>query len=176
MENKKDIPPKVFQEAFDHSPVGTAVVGRNNEWLYINESLASAFGFAIAEWPDDRTWRDFTIDKDIDGDQKAVNACLQRNGPSGYTLEKRYHGKNEGEWFWAKLTVCSVRDSKGELEYFISYIQPKPRPHLANALLALAIKNWKPVSAASTASFFMICWAFDLITTEKLKEILEIIF
>lgn len=174
-EGNPEIPCKVFKQAFDHSPVGTAIVGADNEWLYVNEACAAAFGYGLLEWPHDRTWRDFTVDKDIDGDQQSVDACLQRNGLNRYTLDKRYHRKNEGEWFWAKLSVHVVRDEDGNFQYFVSYIEPKPRPPLSTAVLAVALKHWKPVSSVSAASFFIILWVLELITTEKLKKILEIL-
>lgn len=176
MPDSPQIPPKVFHEAFDAAPFGVAVVGRDNEWLYVNEALASTFGYALAEWPKERTWRDFTVDDDIDGDQKAVNECLQRNGPNGYTLDKRYHRKNAGEWFWAKLTVHVVRDSEGKFEYFVSYITPKERPGLQSALFAWALKNWKPIGATITFVVLVLGWVFGLIPDDKFHALRKILF
>lgn len=171
-----DIPCKVFKAAFDNAPWCVAVVGRDNEWLYVNEALAQTFGYALAEWPKERTWRDFTVDDDIDGDQKAVNECLQRDGPNGYTLDKRYHRKNAGEWFWAKLTVHVVRDSEGKFEYFVSYITPKERPGLQSALFAWALKNWKPIGATITFIVLVLGWVFGVIPDDKFHALRKILF
>jgi|DEB0MinimDraft_6_1074348.scaffolds.fasta_scaffold00215_22 PAS domain S-box-containing protein len=175
-EKPAEIPHQVFREAFDHSPIGVAVVGRNNEWIYVNEACAEAFGYALAEWPHNRTWRDFTVDKDIDGDQASADPCLQRNGPDGYRLDKRYHRKNEGEWFWAKLIVHVVRDEEGEFLYFVSYIIPKERPAFQAALFAWALKHWKPVGAFVTFVVIALGWAFGFVSDEKFKALKEILF
>lgn len=176
MQNSRDIPAKVFQQAFDSAPFGVAVVGAHNEWLYVNEALAESFGYALAEWPQKRTWWDFTCDQDRDGDQAAVNDCLQRNGSDGYSMEKRYIRKNPGEWFWAELTVDVVRDADGEFEYFISYIVPKDRPKLQAALFSWAIRHWKPIGGAITFAVIVLGWAFGLISDEKFEALRRILF
>ena len=176
MQSASSIPGKVFSEAFDAAPFGVAVVGLNNEWLYVNEALAQTFGYALAEWPKDRTWRDFTVDDDIDGDQAAVNACLQRNGPDGYTLDKRYHRKNAGEWFWAKLTVHAVRDDDGNCQYFVSYVTPKERPGFQAALFLWAVRNWKPIGASLTAVVLVVGWVLGWIPDDKFHALRKILF
>lgn len=176
MSSDPKIPEKVFRQAFDSAPFGVAVVGGNNEWLYVNKALAESFGYALAEWPKNRTWRDFTLDKDIDGDQAAVDECKKRNGPNGYSLEKRYHRKNEGEWFWAELTVDVVRADDGEFQHFISYIVPKGQPAIRAAMLLWLVKNWKPIGAAIVGGAISIGWAFGLISDEKFEALKELIF
>jgi len=172
---KKELPDKVFRHAVARAPFGIAVVGGGNEWLYVNRALAESFGYALPEWPENRTWWDLTHDADRDGDQACVNACLLPNGPNGYTLEKRYNRKNPGEFFWAEVTVSVIRDNDGNFENFISFVVPTDRPAISATLATILISNWKPVSATSIGGFFLIAWAFGLISTEKLKQILEIL-
>lgn len=167
-------PQSVFRHAFDHSPFGIAIVSGNNEWLYVNRSLAESFGYALQEWPKDRTWWDHTVDSDRDGDQAAVNACKETGGSDGYTMEKRYHRKKAGEWFWAELTVSVVRDEQGMFQYFVSYVVPIGRPARSAVLLSFMLANWKYCGAGSLVALVLILWAFGLITTDKAKELLNL--
>ena len=169
--DNSEIPPEVFLHSFDESPIGIAVVGAKNEWLYVNKELCRMFGYGPNAWPKDRTWRDFTMDQDIDDDQREVNACLQQNGPYGYSMEKRYHHKNPGEWFWAKLVVSVVRDSKGNFKYFVSYIAPTKRPGGATVLWMWALKNRKSVSSAFGSSILFVAWAFDWLSWDRIVSI-----
>lgn len=161
---------KLFKQAFDSAPIGIAIVGRDSEWQYVNEELCSILGLAPLEFKN-RTWRDFTVNEDIDADQAQVNECLKRNGSNGYCMEKRYHRKAPGEWLWASLVVSVVRDSDGNFERFISYIVPCSRPGVAVISLAWAVKNWKAIGSALSASILFIGWAFGWISSEKITAI-----
>ena len=166
-EGKTKIASRVFKQAFDSAPVGIAIVGRDSHWLYVNDELCSIFGMAPLEFKQ-RTWRDFTVEADIDADQAQIDECLKRNGPDGYCMEKRYHRKNPGEWLWASLIVSVVRDADGNFEHFIKYVVPCTRPGASIVTWAWALKNWKPIGSAAASSFLFIGWAFGWISSEKL--------
>lgn len=175
MESKAlDFSPDVFKQSFDSAPIGIAVVGSDNKWLYVNEELCSIFGVAPLEIKR-RTWRDFTVDADIDADQAQIDECLKRNGPDGYCMEKRYHRKNPGEWFWASLVMSCVRDDDGNFQHFIKYVIPCSRPGAALVSWAWALKNWKPLGSVFGSGLLFIGWAFGWISSERLG-VLKTIF
>lgn len=168
-----DIDPKVFKQAFDSSPIGVAIVGADGNWIYVNDELCHIFGMAPLSFKS-KTWRDFTAIPDIDDDQAQVDECLKKNGPDGYSMEKRYNHTAPGEWFWASLVVSVVRDDEGNFEQFISYVVPCSRPGAAIISFAWSAKNWKKVGASVSGFILGIGWILGWINSEKLAAIKKI--
>jgi PAS domain S-box-containing protein len=109
-----------FSDAFEHAPIGVALVSPDGRWLKVNRALCELVGYSEAELLT-RTFQDITSPEDLEVDLENVRRTLAGEIHS-YQIEKRYvHGR--GHLVTVLLNVSLVRDGQGEPHYFISQIQ-----------------------------------------------------
>lgn len=109
-----------FRLAFDHAPIGMALVALDGRFLRVNRSLCEIVGY-----PADRLmslgFQDITHPDDLATDLDLLSEVLEGRRRT-YQLEKRYVDAN-GRTVWVMLNVSLVRSSSGEPRYFISQIE-----------------------------------------------------
>ena len=111
---------KRFAEAFEHAPIGIALVLPDGKWLKVNRALCELVGYSEAELLD-RTFQDITHPEDLDLDMEVLRRMLGGEIRS-YQLEKRYiHA--QGHVVPVSLDVSLARDHDGGPLYFIAHIQ-----------------------------------------------------
>jgi diguanylate cyclase (GGDEF)-like protein/PAS domain S-box-containing protein len=109
-----------FANAFDHAPIGMALVGLDGSFLRVNQALPEIVGrdeedlLAL-------TFQDITHPDDLDADLELVRQVIAGERRS-YRMEKRYV-RADGEYAWVHLSVSLVRDEAGEPLYFVSQIE-----------------------------------------------------
>ncbi len=109
-----------FRNAFDHAPIGKALVALDGHWLKVNRSLCEIVGYCEQEMLS-TTFQAITHPEDIDSDLDYVRQLL--NGEiRSYEMEKRYFHKL-GQIVWILLSGSVVRNAKGQPLYFIAQIQ-----------------------------------------------------
>lgn len=108
-----------FQGAFESAPIGIALVSTKGEWLEVNEALPNIIGYSHDELMN-MTFQQITHPDDLDLDLDYVKRMLAGE-ISTYQMEKRYIHK-DGYPVWILLSVSSVKDAKGKVNYFISQI------------------------------------------------------
>lgn len=106
--------------AFEHSPLGAALVGPNGDIMLANAALGQMLGHRPAALamlslsdithPDDRT---------LDA---ARFAALLAGDEQTYTVEKRFLG-SDGSRLWGQLTAAAVPDLNGEVRGIIVQVQ-----------------------------------------------------
>lgn len=111
---------KQFQEAFNHSPIGMALVSLDGRWLQVNESICTMFGYTADELSS-KTFQELTYPDDLQSDMNNVQNLLDGKINS-YCMEKRYFTK-EGKIFWGRLSVGLVRDHDNQPVHFVSQIE-----------------------------------------------------
>jgi PAS domain S-box-containing protein len=109
-----------FHKAFDHAPIGMALVSPTGKWLKVNKSMHDLLGYDDTEFLT-HTFQDFTYPDDLNTDLDLMYQLLAGD-ISSYNLEKRYFHKN-GQMIWVLLSVSLVRDLDGTALYFISQIK-----------------------------------------------------
>jgi PAS domain S-box-containing protein len=109
-----------FSSAFEHAPIGMALVSLEGKWLKVNQAISDLLGYSAGELKE-KTFQELTYPDDLETDMDHVRGLLAGKGTS-YHIEKRYFHK-EGHLVWAKLGVSLVRDAKGAPLHFISQIQ-----------------------------------------------------
>jgi PAS domain S-box-containing protein len=109
-----------FTQAFDHAPIGMALVSPTGQWIKVNHSLRQLMGYEEQEFLE-QTFQDFTHPDDLNADLEQMHQLLAKK-ISSYTMEKRYFRKN-GQVIWALLSVTLVRYPSGAPNYFISQIR-----------------------------------------------------
>ena len=120
-----------FTTAFEHAPIGMALVSGDGRWLDVNPALCRLTGYA----PDDLlagTFADITHPDDLQADTELVARALAGEIDS-YQLEKRYI-RASGEVVWVLLSVSTVRQPTGT--YFIAQIQDITAARLADDMRA----------------------------------------
>lgn len=109
-----------FRAAFDHAPIGMALVSVEGRWLRVNRALCGILGYTS----DELLATDFqalTHPDDLGADLDLVRQ-IQAGEMSSYQLEKRYFHKS-GAVVHAVLSVSLARDADGRPLYFISHIK-----------------------------------------------------
>ena len=111
---------ELFENAFDHAPIGMALVALDGRLMKLNSAFCDLIGYDA----DEATTLDFqtithpddlTADLDLLGD-------LIAGKMASYQLEKRYIRKS-GRIVWAKLSVSMVTGSDGTPKHLIAQIE-----------------------------------------------------
>ena len=109
-----------FGSAFDHAPIGMALVDPSGCFLRVNGALCTILG-RDAEELQQLTFQQLTHADDLDRDVALLAETLG-GGRDGYQVRKRYiHA--DGHTVWAQLSVRLVRDTEGRPEHFISHME-----------------------------------------------------
>ncbi|MBC7835375.1 MAG: PAS domain S-box protein [Phycisphaerales bacterium] len=109
-----------FRQAFEHAPIGMALVAPDGRWLRVNPSLCALLGYSEAELLV-LDFQTLTHPDDLGADLDLVRRTLAGDITT-YTMDKRYYRK-DGELVWALLAVSLVRDEGGQPAYFVSQIK-----------------------------------------------------
>jgi PAS domain S-box-containing protein len=109
-----------FANAFDHAPLGMALVATNGRYLKVNRELTGLLGYEKNEFST-RTSQELTHPEDIKADVVQLDRLLQ-GALQTYQTEKRYLHKN-GQIIRAILSVSLVRDESGQPGCLVAQIQ-----------------------------------------------------
>jgi diguanylate cyclase (GGDEF)-like protein/PAS domain S-box-containing protein len=125
-----------FRLAFEHAPIGIALVSPEGNFTRVNHALCELIGYSPGELVA-KTFQEITHPEDLDLDLENVNQVL--NGElRDYEMEKRYIHR-DGHIVWVLLSVALARDANGQPLYFISQIQDiSERKQLEERLVFLA--------------------------------------
>jgi PAS domain S-box-containing protein len=109
-----------FSGAFEHAPIGVALVSSEGRWLKVNRALSDLVGYSETELLT-RTFHDITHPEYLEVSLENARRIIAGEIPS-YQMEKRYvHAR--GHLITALLNVSVVRDGQGKPRYFIAQIQ-----------------------------------------------------
>ena len=122
-----------FRGTFENAAVGVAMVGPDGSILRANNSFARMLGYSVEELKT-KTFRDLTHPEDLATNLSVLNKTLVGETDS-YSMEKRYVRKDGGV-VWASLTVGCVRNTDGDVDYFVSVVQDITDRKHAEARLA----------------------------------------
>ncbi len=109
-----------FRTIFEQAAAGMATVSPTGRLLRVNQRLCQLLGYSESELLA-RGFQDVTHPADLDLDLGLFQLMLSGAIPS-YSMEKRYL-RPDGSLIWANLTVSALRDSSGQIQYFISVVQ-----------------------------------------------------
>ncbi|NET45121.1 PAS domain S-box protein [Okeania sp. SIO2B3] len=109
-----------FRLAFDHAPIGIALVSPDGNFIRVNRALCVMLGYSEVELIQ-LTFPEITHPEDLTTDLAFVQQLLEGE-INFYTIEKRYINQ-EDNIVWTILSVSLVKDPSGEPLYFISQIQ-----------------------------------------------------
>ncbi|MCX6401732.1 MAG: diguanylate cyclase [Propionibacteriales bacterium] len=134
-----------FRLAFEHAPIGKAIVGLDGTFTEVNPALCRLLGYP-SEKLRTLTFQEITHPDDLEADLAQV-AQLVDGQIANYSMEKRYLTAG-GDLVWVLLTASVVQDDDGAPLYFIAQIQDisdrKAREHAiaeANAAAAARLEH-----------------------------------
>lgn len=109
-----------FSSAFEHAPIGMALVTPDGCWSKVNRALCDLVGYSREELLA-RTFQDITHPDDLEADLAYVRQLLAGE-IDAYQMEKRYLHKL-GQDVPAMLSVSLIRNPRQTPLYFVSQIQ-----------------------------------------------------
>ena len=124
-----------FSGAFEHAPIGVAMVSPDGRFLKVNRVLCKFLGYSEEEMLT-MTFHDVTHSEDLPAELEAAERMLT-TGVRLHQMEKRYI-QADGKTMPAALNVSLVRDSHGRPHYFVAHIQDISERKRAEAELKAA--------------------------------------
>jgi len=109
-----------FQDAFEHAPIGVALLGTDGRWLQVNPAVCRLFGYT-AEELSKMTFADVTHPDDVDDNLERRRRQLEGESDA-VNIQKRYV-RSDGEVVWASVSSTLVRDSDGRPVYSVTVIE-----------------------------------------------------
>lgn len=109
-----------FRSAFDHAPIGIALVAPEGKWLKVNRAMCSILGYSEKEFLE-RDYQSMILPTDLGETLVLVHELLSSKIPS-CQLEQRYLHKN-GEIVWASWSVSRISEKDDENRNLIFQIQ-----------------------------------------------------
>jgi PAS domain S-box-containing protein len=109
-----------FRRAFDHAPIGMALVSTTGRWLKVNRALCQMLGYTPAALLA-TDFQTITHPEDLAMDLARVRQMLTAEIPT-YQIEKRYFHAN-GSVVFVMLSVSLARDRDGKPLHFISQLE-----------------------------------------------------
>jgi len=108
-----------FQLAFEHAPMGMAIVDFDYRLRRVNQALCNALGYEADELLK-RKFIEITHPDDVQRDKNLADQLFRGEIPS-YRLEKRFITK-EGTLAWLDLTALLVRTKAGKPLYGLAMV------------------------------------------------------
>jgi two-component system sensor histidine kinase/response regulator len=109
-----------FRKAFDHAPIGMAVISLEGQFLKVNQTLCEIVGVDAGELLG-MTLQHVTHLDDLPQSENALERLL-RGEIRTYQIEKRFL-RSDGLPVWVLLSVSLVRDDEWNPLYMIAQIQ-----------------------------------------------------
>ena len=131
-----------FASAFEHAPIGLALVAPDGRWLKVNAALCAMLG-CTAEEMLAGNFQGVTHPDDLADDHRLRDQLL-RGEIATYQKQKRYLHAS-GAVVWAHISVTLVRDASGRPLHFISQIQDVTRAREVAESLAASEAEFRTI-------------------------------
>ncbi|MCC7305958.1 MAG: EAL domain-containing protein [Acidobacteria bacterium] len=121
-----------FRSAFNHAPIGIALVATDGKWLKVNHALCGILGYTEAEFLA-MDFQAVLFPEDLGDTLKMIYALNSGKSPNGQ-MEQRYIHKT-GRTVWTSWSASTATDSKLGAPNLIFQIQDITGRKLAEAKL-----------------------------------------
>ena len=129
-----------FRLAFDHAPIGMALVGLDYHLQRVNRALCDVLGYSEQELLA-RTFISITHPDDVGKDIRLAGQLFRGEIPS-YRLEKRFITK-DGRLVWLDLTALVIRDRQDELLYGLAMVEDITERKRAEEALRMSEERYR---------------------------------
>lgn len=152
-----------FSGAFEHAPIGMALVSLEGRWLKVNRALCEVVGYSEAELLV-RTFQEITHPDDLTADLEQVRQ-LAAGEIHSYQMEKRYIHSSRSV-VWVLIHVSLVCEDQGRPLYFIVQIQDITDRRQASASLMESQRRL----ALATESARLGIWDWDIAANKMIWD------
>ena len=121
-----------FRRAFDHAPIGIAIVSPLGKWLKTNRALSRILGYSPKEFKE-MTFHQIMFDDDLGKTLIKLNE-VQTGAIEGCELEQRYRHKN-GSTVWISWSASTAGNAGEAGANFIFQLQDISEKKIAEAQL-----------------------------------------
>ena len=118
--NKRRLVEARFSSAFNHAPIGMALVSPSGHWIKVNEMLCYLLGYSEKELLMGKI-DEVTHPEDLEKNQE-LNRQLLLGKIATYRIEKRYRHKS-GRVINGQLTVSVIKEDEGERAILIVQLE-----------------------------------------------------
>ncbi len=118
-EKRLKLSQQAFEANFTNGAIGMAIIGKNGEWLQVNERICKMLDYSSEELKQ-KTFQEITHPDDLEIDLDLLKK-LESGAINNYQIKKRYFRK-DGSILAAVLGATALRNDKGEVKYYISQI------------------------------------------------------
>ena len=108
-----------FRKIFEDGATGMVMADKSSKFIMVNPTFCHLTGFSEEELKQ-LTFKQITHPGDLIADLQNLKKMISGE-IDVYRTEKRYL-KKDGQFFWAQITVSPIRDSAGQLLYFVGII------------------------------------------------------
>jgi len=109
-----------FKKIFENSGIGMSILDPKGKFIKVNKSFADMFNYNSAEFIG-LSLLDVTHPSEIEHSIKIMKSLRENKEERNKQLEKKYIKKN-GESFWGFVTITPIKDSAGNLSYYIAQL------------------------------------------------------
>ena len=129
-----------FKGAFEHSPVGMALINVDGYFIEVNERLCEMLGYTNQELKS-LTFQELTYSEDLEIDL-VYKQDLDLGKISHFSSEKRFVTKNKAI-IWTYISVAIEKKNKSEIYYISQFIDITERKKIENQNKILIEENNK---------------------------------
>lgn len=109
-----------FRSAFDHAPIGIALVSPEGKWLRVNRALVEILGYTEEEFLE-KDFQSMLFAEDLNYTSRKIYELLTGK-IQNYQMEQRYRHK-AGQTVWAAWSVSTASENTNEHPNLIFQIQ-----------------------------------------------------
>ena len=129
-----------FKGAFEHSPVGMALINVDGYYIEVNERLCEILGYTNQELKS-LTFQELTYSEDLEIDL-VYKQDLDLGKIANFSSEKRFIKKDKS-YVWTHISVSLVKKSENETYYIVQIIDITERKKIENQNKLLIEENNK---------------------------------
>ncbi|PST82744.1 hypothetical protein C7T94_08820 [Pedobacter yulinensis] len=131
-----------FQQIFENSMIGMAIVDLKGNWVRANKSLCDMLGYAEEELVQLNV-RDLSRPSDLERTDELLNRLITGDTPHA-KLEKEYKHK-EGHFIWVAIAVTLLYDTSGTPMHYVSQLEDITRRKEIEDDLLLSEKKYRTI-------------------------------
>jgi len=109
-----------FKAAFEDAPFGMCLTALDSRFLQVNAALCQLLGYSEQELLAGG-WQGLTHPDDLERSKKYADE-VRSGRVSSVEFDKRYIHKL-GNVLWVRMKISAVRDSQGEVSYYITHVE-----------------------------------------------------